>query len=53
MKRLILPALASLALVACTVEESTTPAEGPDTPQETPDVTPKAKTVAFSIDGMT
>ena len=50
MKQLILPALAGLALMACTSE---IPVDNdPQTPQETPDETPKAKTVAFKIDGM-
>ena len=49
MKHLILPALAGLALMACTSEISI---EESQTPQETPDETPKAKTVAFKIDGM-
>ncbi|MDE0916365.1 MAG: hypothetical protein OSB57_14415 [Planctomycetota bacterium] len=50
MKYLILPALAGLALMACTSEISVD--EGSQTPQEAPDETPKAKTVAFKIDGM-
>ncbi len=50
MKQLILPVLAGLALMACTSE---IPVDNdPQTPQETPDETPKAKTVAFKIDGM-
>ena len=50
MKYLILPALAGLALMACTSEISVD--SDPGTPQEAPDETPKAKTVAFKIDGM-
>jgi outer membrane biogenesis lipoprotein LolB len=49
MKQLILPALAALALAACASEIQV---DDPQTPQETPDETPKAKTVAFKIDGM-
>ena len=52
MKHLLLPALAGLALLACTAEMPADPNEAPETPQETPDETPKAKTVAFNIDGM-
>ena len=50
MKQLILPVLAGLALMACTSEISVD--SDPGTPQEAPDETPKAKTVAFKIDGM-
>jgi hypothetical protein len=50
MKQIILPVLAGLALVACTSEIRV--GDDPQTPQETPDETPKAKTVAFKIDGM-
>ena len=49
MKYLILPALAGLALMGCTAEITI---EESETPQEAPDETPKAKTVAFKIDGM-
>ena len=49
MKYLILPALAGLALMGCTSEITI---EESETPQEAPDETPKAKTVAFKIDGM-
>lgn len=52
MKHLLLPALAGLALLACTAEMPADPNEAPEAPQETPDETPKAKTVAFKIDGM-
>ena len=50
MKQIILPVLAGLALAACIGKVEVD--NDPQTPQETPDETPKAKTVAFKIDGM-
>jgi hypothetical protein len=50
MKQIILPILAGLALASCMARVDVD--DDPVTPQETPDETPKAKTVAFKIDGM-